>query len=452
MTVLTKDFLHLSVAEIKRLAADVHFVVDDGEKAVDWDPRKHPRGRHGQFARTPGISPEVQRVLDAVESLKADQRSEPAKLETVGSLVADAINARADVQVQALQTQRHELESQWSDLGEEHWQISKQLDAFLVGEKHGRTELTSTERQARDDFLRRDDEITARQIALGEQIVRLGIQEHRVHRQATVGVLGEIRPMGGEFRTAETKFHAEDGLAPQSAYDAHDAALADIQHLMPTAWVEQMNLQGSVHWDLWKRCRGWQRELPNSTDRPVSIQRRDFPSDEEWKAEVTRRAQAAGVRPQDITYSGEGSLTGVETRFAYWLPGSDSEVKAMAGDAGVYLHELLHRVQLLNPSGPLHDAQVRYLNERTGAPSSGWDKQIRPLRSIYPGAGYEEPERAIEDNFVSAYYGKLYGPGYGTTYNELLTMSMQDLFFNNNRLRVGDPRTYQWILGTLAVL
>ena len=139
----------------------------------------------------------------------------------------------------------------------------------------------------------------------------------------------------------------------------------------------------------------------------------------------------------------------------------DSEIRVpSSGSAGIYLHEVLHRVQATDASAPdrVGGNSVRhradnwdYLTARTHA--MGTRAQIAPLTSrladIQRGWGYEKNEITIPDEFPDPYYGKLYGGDYTSVYNELLTMAAQDLYYHPEQLGK-DPRTRNWILGLLA--
>ena len=70
---------------------------------------------------------------------------------------------------------------------------------------------------------------------------------------------------------------------------------------------------------------------------------------------------------------------------------------------------------------------------------------VEQLKDIYPNKKYDIHEMTRRDRFVDAYMGKLYG---GHRY-EIVSMGLEYVFFNRERIWRKDPEYVKFILGLL---
>jgi hypothetical protein len=71
------------------------------------------------------------------------------------------------------------------------------------------------------------------------------------------------------------------------------------------------------------------------------------------------------------------------------------------------LHEVTHRAQR---ASPLHqDLERAWVERRVFDTADSQAQRLRPMRELRPGSNYDSYEKAIEDEFLNPYIGKLYG-------------------------------------------
>lgn len=109
------------------------------------------------------------------------------------------------------------------------------------------------------------------------------------------------------------------------------------------------------------------------------------------------------------------------------------------GYAGVALHELAHRMELVVK--PLGAASLRYLKQRTQG------EKLQKLSDL-TGVGYGPAEKARPDRFLHAYFGK----DYDGDATEIMSMSLQSVFYGVYNLWDEDPELLEFTIGALAAL
>jgi hypothetical protein len=401
------------------------------EKAFDPDQPRWPRGhaRAGQwrpkldtqdinaasFARAMGS------VKAAYGQLLADgpiERSDPERLADLGSRI-DAV-ATTHSTLPAYQRRRnaiaHEIDDAYKELDRLDVELKPLFEPMRVppDQVHRATAWSREQRKKRDAIVQQIEDVHDGIVRMQEERWRTKGAESRAYRDAIVGVLNELRPMGGKLN-AKPQFVNDAPPASEQvikiALRNADENIREIQRLLPSSWIGDMNHAGTARIDLHsKRIRGYQRF--EGSDR------------------------AGAVTYQPLVAAGKG----------------DSEIALNTGHtARTYLHEVGHRVQAVAASNAVggtfvgsirHQAERRFLTRRTEG------EKLTPLTELCPGQGYEIYEAARPDKFPHPYYGKQYGGGYDDPYNELLTMSLENLFYGD--LLFEDPETANWILGTLA--
>lgn len=104
----------------------------------------------------------------------------------------------------------------------------------------------------------------------------------------------------------------------------------------------------------------------------------------------------------------------------------------------VVVHEMGHNVEFSNPA--ITYAANAFVRRRTIG------EKPRKLSDIYPGSGYGDDEIAFEDDFISAYIGKLYG-GINSPYKptEVISMGLEQMSANPILLAEQDPDYFEFV-------
>ena len=420
----------------------------------------------------------------------------PARLQKLGAMIDQV--ALADPIVRNIRDRRFKLEDQASDGMERLWQLQKQLDTFLMDEDRpdrdrGGRRLGPERDAARTATQAEIQEVEQDSTDLMAKIVEATRQQKRAEREALARALAKIRPMGGKLNAEITGARGSDA----------QRWIDEAQQYLPTDWINDMNRAGITRFEVAEeqvRAEHRFQPRPASAD-PGTITReqqngidyalRNGGSYEglyDGKWPVTRRGgtEEGGVGPYAAIYDWihpDGTMRNLSVS----APGGYDETKwdrsapappVQPGGRGdsliptsifttpdIYLHEILHRVQAVPSSNTLSAlradeagsavrsrAEYNYLTQRSGA--SGTPTQVAAkterLADLEPDRGYKDYEVTIPDEWRDPYYGKVYGGSYSNTYNELLTMAMQDTFYNPRTLRTKDRDTYNWALGLLA--
>jgi hypothetical protein len=107
-------------------------------------------------------------------------------------------------------------------------------------------------------------------------------------------------------------------------------------------------------------------------------------------------------------------------------------------DAGTAAHEFAHTVEDSNAA--MLAMQKEFYDHRTkGEP-------LVKLKKLKPNSGYKDHEVTKVDKWVNPYYGRWYDE---QNY-ELLTMGVQNMFYDEYGMRERDPEMWRWTLGLLA--
>ena len=425
-----RDWL-LKQAELRRgrLEEAAHDPVELQE-AFDINQPRWPKGhaRGGQFRPKLDVQDnetnhrEVGKWIDKIRAELDDMRNtgptevaKPERLQQIG----DWIDAAAHLGSTSRAYKRHhnELAMERKEVGRKCRELQMKL-LIPSGELADESPERDAAKAQLDVLWDRQEELTGRMVWVAREIAR-------ADRDAIVGVLSQIRPMGGTIKTGELKErNTITGITaslPRALVEAHENSMREVQRLLPTAWINDMNEAGVVH----------------------------------WQYEEGRRADHS-------TAGGTGGMS------------YDSVIRAKPDEAPrTMLHELLHRVQatagldhLVTPEGGrgAHNtvrrrAEIDYLQERTGVTGSVNQHlaKAQRLMDLIPSGGYRPDEMAIPDEFAAAYYGKLYGGSYLGTYNEMLTMAIENAYYGGDAffasdLVAKDPQTYRWALGMLAAV
>lgn len=308
--------------------------------------------------------------------------------------------------------------------------------------------------------------------AIDAEVLRLRKSEHRGKQDAIRGVLAEVRPMGGKVRVGKVEETIADTPVPatSNAVEALERSLAQVQRLVPSAWIEDSNagetnfLIGSGR--AWHRAlkADWQDEedaldlalsrhggfefAGYSPDGQSPILRRKSDSRLVW---INAHGQTIDFDPDANFRGGRGFTPGPRRPRRV-----DSTIKVQAGDDSTLLHELAHRFEqtagernVMTFSRPLLSLTTKFLRDRAGS-----SDRVK-LKDLRPDSGYEDHEETWEDDFVDPYMGKDYA---GRT-TEVLTMGLQAIFFPEygreldppkSRGKKGDPAMRDFILGLLA--
>jgi hypothetical protein len=506
------------------------------QEAFDPTQPRFPKGhaRAGQWR--PKLAPELADVLekdlkpirDKIDRIHAvtDNDDEPG---WVGRADAQNLQALGDMlgtlaakhsTFTAYHDRRKAQEAKWADLDEERYRTLKQLDSYLIDpqskgnvisdwtDRAGRL-IDSPERQAeRQKLLDRVDELNQQQTDIQAEVTRLGEAEKRARRDAIVGVIAKIRPMGGKI---DTSVGTVAGVGLPSVMTEHaQEHVREIQRLIPTDWIDDMNRAGTLKIQIHQppfrayhqsqthtvRARPTKGGAPPIT--PEQLDSIDWAHkeggeyvgmyDNRWPVIRRPGTTEGGIGPNAAIYDWVND-NGAMRNLTFGIPAAEGRAAEayhpdklnreaplppvseqttvdstihMTSDspAAIFLHETLHRVQAVPGSRTLsqldptkatstvrHRAEYNYLTWRSG----GSNAQPEKLTDLQPNSGYEEHEMSIPDRWPSPYYGKVYSGGYGATeYNELLTMAIQDLYYDPATLWATDQETYQWALGLLA--
>lgn len=380
-------------------------------------PRGHPRA--GQWR--PKLGAQAPRRAQALDRAMAPIRDElarmqeqsivnpsPASMVHIGQMV-DKV-ARRFSTAEAYEKRDSQIEAQVNAASVELERISGALGTFLMDsgaqvDRGGRP--PGARRTAeRDALLRKSEKIREHVIDLMDERFRLKARAEGAQRDAIVGVLEQIRPMGGKLST--------EFVGPAKDTKGLQANVNEAQRLLPRAWIDAMNEHGTTRFDVY--------------------------------SERVRAMHHFRKAPGSDPFAGGGALSGdsvitVDTRTP----------------RRTYLHEIGHRVQqtgggrvLNNGYTVRNQAQIAYLFQRTGQVAVAKDDpKLKKIADIYPGQGYDDTEVTIPDKFRHAYYGKMYGGSYNGE-EELLTMALEDVYYSNVDLRKKDPETLRWMLGMLA--
>lgn len=296
------------------------------------------------------------------------ERAKPQhEVEAIGTKVAELAERYSTVG--AYQQRIEALAAERTAISDTFWKRVGDLDGYQ--EKYDELKKQGVEDAVAEMNLRYyTDAERARQKAINEEVVSLSHAKERATRDAIVGILSQIRPMGGKPKVRAIEHDADWwDLTPEQTRDAFAATLAEVSRLIPTAWWDDVNAKGAITFRASNK-RAWHL------------------SDKDGDGSTIR---VHPERPQTV------------------------------------LHELAHRFEahygepnaagfmpLLGPTAKFRESRLKP-GERTEA-----------LRELRPGHGYEGHERAFEDEFADPYMGKVY---VGDRATEILTMGMERVFY-----------------------
>jgi hypothetical protein len=468
-------------------------------KAGQWRPKV---GGSGFGART--SAGWLKRDLDELRTMAAPQHvgtsrtgdgpevpvmhtpSSPAELRAVGARVAAVADRHGAhhayrQRIDELHVERRKLSDAHSDRLDAAGGISHFFDEEDAAAKRAGREPDNSAVVARMDALRPEAE-RERLRAIDAEVQRLLPAEEQARVDALLGVLAEIRPMGGT-KLNVSKVEGADRIQQREELPA---SLREASRYVPRAWLDDSNAKGSIRFVVSEERAHHLLEDKRGADTPGmghaeqeksvdELLKRDgwkfagyemgvFPvlRDPEGKLHAISWSGAAtttiGVGPNRHEVGADPQHFEAGARKPYVPPPIDSKIRVKAGDPSTLLHELAHRFEqvygepnALSGQRPLMAATQRFLRDRRGA------EMARQLDELRPGHGYEPHERAWEDEFVDPYIGK----DYGARATEVLTMGMQMLFFPTygrefdppkSRGRKGDAEMRDFILGVMAAL
>lgn len=309
-------------------------------------------------------------------------------------------------------------------------------------------------------------------LAVLKQEVHRNIDEmDRARRDALLGVLQQMRPMGGRVkvrgvgRMEHTEKHDYRHEATKDERAAVEASLRQVEKFLPADWIESGNAGDGVQFDISDR-RAYHRleDAPGRMKQEDRIDRFIESGAAEFAGYQGPFPVLRSLQEHDrgrlvwLNWVGEGRvLEGeAEARFkpgprVRWRPPSTIRVKA--NDPSTLLHEMGHRVEAVHGrpgvdgNRPIEQAMQKFLRERAGG------SQTEKLADIYPNSAYEEHETAWRDKFIDAYIGR----DYSGRASEVLTMGLQFLWFPERGRRFDsfdkpDEPMRDFVLGALASL
>lgn len=336
-----------------------------------------------------------------------------------------------------------------------------------AAEAEGRKADYAKVRERIDSFW--TDAERARMKDIDAEVARLLKQERRGRRDAMLAVLSELRPMGGRHRVSSIRIADDSAEASPELREKMERTLREAERFVPRAWIEDTNAKA----DLKLRHAGGRRAFHRLMEEKSPLAQRIY--DETLSAEfvgwlpdgrfVTKNIYGA-VQAYTVERDAPGDREMLRVDGSTDIPGLKVEPAPVEearktslivtdyDDPSTMLHELMHRhEQVVGEEGidgnvPLLRHTLRFLRQRAG------DEELKYLKDIWPGSGYENHERAWEDKFVDAYVGK----DYGQRATEVLTMGVQMLFFPEAGSRdlhprpngAGDAGMRDFILGLLA--
>lgn len=433
-------------------------------KAGQWRPKIAP----GRGGKSPG---HLARDIAALKTNIADVQSmfgwvPPENAIEIGREVerlAGKYSTRS-----AYEKRLQEIRDERTEINDRFWERLETAKGTMTPEEWARTvDDTFTTPEEKD----RLSEIVSEEYDLIRQ------RDH-AERDALLGVLREIRPMGGEFklRTDPDPWVLDDIATPgasakkveEIARERAQANLKEVSKLIPTDWIRATNARSTLTFILSDK-RG-QHEVGGDLhgDREQKV---DAKLAEGWKF-LGRIEKGHFPVMQDpkgykwwINYG--GGVIAIEDEspiLEHFKPGKrkdarvhHSVIRTSPESKEVMLHELGHHVEALygdlDPSighKPLNYSLLKFLWDRTRG------EEAVKLQELRPQGNYEEHEIATPDEFPQPYMGRRYGVftdsfgGHRPT--ELLSMGLEMLFYT----RYGSeglnktPEVREFIVGIMA--
>ena len=216
-------------------------------KGGQWRPKiAHGRGRIGPR----GMANDIFYLKENIKWAQTLANPGPERLKEIGAefhkLAMRYSTKRAYEQRLETVRQKHwELTDQYAD----EWQ--RVMDLWPEDEPHPRL----------DDFLTPERRKQLR--ALADEEVKLRKEMDRADRDAMLGLLSELRPMGGTLKLNEgepiqvtnevnasgatiSNIYAEKGTFYRGMQEDFDRSMREVQRLIPSAWIEESNEKGSI--------------------------------------------------------------------------------------------------------------------------------------------------------------------------------------------------------------
>ena len=335
-------------------------------------------------------------------------------------------------------------------------------------------------------------EVKTRLRELGEEEVRLVRAGIRADRDALVGMLAQIRPMGGRKLALDDKspFVVQiggdiEGVVEQygtyaAAQEDARAALDEAAKLLPRDWLDESNAKGSIKFNLVGQGRASHQlaEGGNAEQYAEMDAKVDELLDQGWTWIGTAEPWSIVESPEGkrfwINWGGAvmdaGEVQGGPPELRKppverVVPGPrpertttlDSVLSVNPAKRDVVLHEVAHRMEVVlgevlkNGYRSMNNRTIGFLYRRTR------NEPATPLAELVPESGYRDDEVSTPDGFFDPYVGKRYGGrtfgDWGHTPTEVLTMGLQYLYYPVfGRDLDSDPEHRAFMLGTLAAV
>ena len=485
-------------------------------KAGQWRPKiAHGRGRIGPK----GMANDIFYLKEQVRAQRQfwTNGAPPSELEGLGAEVEKLANRYSTAKT--YRQRRDAIRAEMTEIRERPWEAYHEaVDAWRTKRMRlgiplgGLDEEYPPEvgpRPSPTDFVPEED--TRRLKELADEEVKLWGDQERANRDAILGILNELRPMGGrKLNRGEVKVEssvvdeysgidtsqviggrqrptaAQQREAKAKAERDLDKSLREVEKALPRDWIEESNAKGTIDYEL-------------STERAqhnLDFKGKDYYAEMEarvdellasgWKW-VGRSGPWAVMENPDgvrvwLNWAGDVMEPGSEQRgpgggdpVQEVVEGPREDKRAKPGELGwkstirvkpddpsTALHEVLHRMEAIlgeeqrNGFRPLNNRMLNFWYQRTG-----YHEGVRPTRldELVPDSGYKPDEEAIPDEFFDPYVGKSYvGRSFGAdggSYvpTEVLTMGVQYLLYPRYRRDLReDDEMRRFMLGILAGL